>query len=623
MTRASFRRPRRLWSAWPLAVILIGHWALSLGFNYVTPVFEGPDEPNHFLFIRYLQIYHQLPVQGNELKAVRAHHAPAYFALGALLLAWSPPGTSADWASLTFQENPRYLFRLDDPEPTNKSVFMHGRPDEQFPYQGVPLAVHVARLLSLAFSTLAIVFTYWLALSMFPGNHTLAALAAGLVAFDPMVAFMSAIVQNDTATLASGAAVVLLLSRNLRRQPDFRDWLLVGTALGVSILLKSGLLAMLAVVGAAALLAAWQAAPNWPGRARALVLSGLAVAIPIAVVDGWWFARNVILYGDWTANASIVVLSHGFTPQASQSFLPLALYYLASGVLGRFGNGGTIDFPLALQAVAGALALIALAGLARLWLVRRRSADNVAANTPAPDWSFWALHALTVAVIFLSVLVFAVVLNAGATGKYQFPGFPSFAILLAAGALAWFRLRWQGWVTAGLLLLTAAASAYAIFGLLRPSYGPPPSPTPAELNGATPLEADLGGATRLLGYHLDQTSVKPGDTLQVHVFWLPKATTVNPQTVFIQVFEPGVGVVAQRDIYPGGGTYPTTFWVPGRAFADTYYLHLAPDAPPANGAQILFGLYDEDTGQRLTATGGDADPGGNNWVQLGTVNIQP
>ena len=202
MTRASFRRPGRLWSAWPLAVILIGHWALSLGFNYVTPVFEGPDEPNHFLFIRYIQIYHQLPVQGNELKAVRAHHAPAYFALGALLLAWSPPGTSADWASLTFQENPRYVFRLDDPEPTNKSVFMHGRPDEQFPYQGVPLAVHVARLLSLAFSTLAIVFTYWLALNMFPGNHALAALAAGLVAFDPMVAFMSAIVQNDTATLA-------------------------------------------------------------------------------------------------------------------------------------------------------------------------------------------------------------------------------------------------------------------------------------------------------------------------------------------------------------------------------------------------------------------------------------
>jgi len=72
-------------------LVVAGHWLLSLGFNYVTPVLEGPDEPNHYLFIRYLQIYHQLPIQGDQLKAVRAHHAPGYFVLGAMLLAWSPP----------------------------------------------------------------------------------------------------------------------------------------------------------------------------------------------------------------------------------------------------------------------------------------------------------------------------------------------------------------------------------------------------------------------------------------------------------------------------------------------------------------------------------------------------
>src|SRR5207244_2635480 len=135
-------------------------------------------------------------------------------------------------------------------------------------------------------------------------------------------------------------------------------------------------------------------------------------------------------------------------------------------------------------------------------------------------------------------------------GKYQFPAFPSFALLLAAGALAWFPSRWHGWVAAGLLLLTAAASVYAIFGMLRPSYGPPLSPTASQLSAATPLEADLGGATRLLGYHLDRTTVKPGDTLQLAIYWLPEAVTATPQTVFNQIFAPGVGVVAQRDIYP-------------------------------------------------------------------------
>src|SRR5205085_9740200 len=116
------------------------------------------------------------------------------------------------------------------------------------PYQVTPLAIHVARLLSLAFSTLAVLLTYWIAAMMWPGNRPFALLAAGLVAFNPMVVFMSAIVQNDTATLASGAAVVLLLSRTLRRRGTFVDWLMVGSALGIGILLESGLLALVAVV---------------------------------------------------------------------------------------------------------------------------------------------------------------------------------------------------------------------------------------------------------------------------------------------------------------------------------------------------------------------------------------
>lgn|GEM_PF-1180568 len=619
-THALTRRGGRGWAHGPLAVIVIGHWLLSLGFNYITPIFEGPDEPNHFLFVRYLQLYHQLPVQGDQLKAVRAHHAPAYFALGALLIAWSPPGASADWASLGLRENPRYAFRLDDPEPINKSVFLHGTPDEQWPYRAQPLAVHVARLLSLAFSTLAVVLTYWLAALMFPGNRPLAALAAGLVAFNPIVAFMSAIVQNDTATLASGAAVVLALYRTLRRSPTCRDWLLVGAVLGLGILLKSGLLSMAAVVGTAALYAAWRAGPAWSGRARALLVSAVGVGLPVALLDGWWFVRNQVLYGDLTANASIVVLSHGFTPEAGRSFLPLALYYLSTGLLGRFGNGGTIDFPKPAYAAAGLLALIALAGLVRLWR-SRRAQPATTAREPA-EWSLWALHSLTIAVIVSSVIIFAVVFNAGATGKYQFPAFASMGIVLAAGALAWFPAGWHGRVTAGLLLLTAAASVYAMAALLWPSFGPPRQPWPGEAAGAQPLQADLGGAAQVTGYRLSAIGLHPGDALRVTVYWQPLDFTPGPYTVFVHLAAPETGVIAQQDIYPGGGTYPTDVWVLGRPFVDTYYLHVPPDAPATEDAQIFLGLYNEATGERLPVSGADAVPE-QGWVAFGQVSVRP
>jgi hypothetical protein len=38
---------------------------------------------------------------------------------------------------------------------------------------------------------------------------------------------------------------------------------------------------------------------------------------------------------------------------------------------------------------------------------------------------------------------------------------------------------------------------------------------------------------------------------------------------------------------------------------------------------VLIGLYDEQTGQRLPATGADANPAGGDSIKLGTVTIAP
>src|SRR5258708_24822518 len=49
MDTKHFRNTSRVARVWPLAAILLVHWILALGFNAMTPIFEGPDEPNHFL----------------------------------------------------------------------------------------------------------------------------------------------------------------------------------------------------------------------------------------------------------------------------------------------------------------------------------------------------------------------------------------------------------------------------------------------------------------------------------------------------------------------------------------------------------------------------------------------
>lgn len=103
-------RPRHL-----LLLLLLGHLLLSLAVNAVTPSSKGPTSPISYLFIRYLQLYHRLPVQGLARDAVRARHPPGYFLLGALLTAWLPAPASADFADLGLTRNPALRLPLRRP----------------------------------------------------------------------------------------------------------------------------------------------------------------------------------------------------------------------------------------------------------------------------------------------------------------------------------------------------------------------------------------------------------------------------------------------------------------------------------------------------------------------------
>src|SRR5690606_31782915 len=115
-----------------------------------------------------------------------------------------------------------------------------------------------------------------------------------------------------------------------------------------------------------------------------------------------------------------------------------------------------------------------------------------------------------------------------------FPAFPSLALLLGAGALGWAdtRPRARAWLASGVLALCLAACVYALTALLMPAYGRPPAPTAGQLAAATPVEADLSGAVRVLGYRLSHQPVRPGDTLHVTVYWHPADVTPVPYTAF-------------------------------------------------------------------------------------------
>lgn len=586
-----------------LTLILLGHIVLGVAYGLVTPIFEAPDEDGHYLFVRYLQLHHTLPVQTLDRWGPRAHHPPLYHILGALLSGWVQVEGDAD--RIRMEINPKVWFRYDDPETDNKAMWVHYDAEERFPYQGQALVVHVVRLLSLVFSTLGVGLTYLAARQVWPTDKSLALLAAGLVAFNPMVLFMSGVVQNNTTMLASAGAVVLALSVFLKHPlAHWHAWLL-GVLLGVGVLLQLSALSLAAPIALTLFYDTWRTR-NW----RTLLTGGVSVAVAFLALTGWWFVRNRILYGDWTGNSVVAAM------WCCDPVRPLqTLYPFFSGALGRLGQGLMITFPWPIYAAAGILVAIALAGLLRLGWSQRRA--RVTETLP-----LWGLHVLTVLGVGGALVFYAASVAPGLPGRYLFPAYPSLAILLAAGFGAWLPARWRGWCAGLLVGLNVSVALYGLFGLLWPTYAIPRTPTAAELQTMTPLDAEIGGTARLLGYRLDKMQVRGGDVLTVSVYWLPESRTDVPYTVFVHLLSSEAGSLTQRDTYPGQGNWATTVWDVGRPFVDVYRLHIPADAPTVS-AQIVIGLYDGQTGARLPVTGTEAGSAEDSWAQFGAIEVKP
>jgi hypothetical protein len=367
-----------------------------------------------------------------------------------------------------------------------------------------------------------------------------------------------------------------------------------------------------------------------------LVFGGLAVAVPIFALVGWWIMRNFQLYGDWSGNNVVAAM------WCCDPIPPLrALYLFLTGLLGRFGQGLMITYPRPYYFVAAGLALVAAVGhlaLNRAGL-RPQPFGAPAAATPAlpspslpaarktawltPEVALWLLHLGTFVGVAGALLFYAITVTPGLPGRYMFPAFPSMVLLLAAGWLAWFPQRRRGLGAVVLGGLTAAATLYALFGMVIPTYSMPRTASAGDLRTMTPVDAQFEETALVQGYQISSTAIRPGEMLSIAVFWTPLSRTDVPYTVFLHLFQPALGIIAQRDTFPSGGNYATTIWDVGRDFVDTYTLTLPSDTPARGEAQLILGLYNGETGIRLPVTGQNAAPTNEAYLTLSVVWIAP
>jgi len=107
---------------------------------------------------------------------------------------------------------------------------------------------------------------------------------------------------------------------------------------------------------------------------------------------------------------------------------------------------------------------------------------------------------------------------------------------------------------------------------------------------AYPRDIRLGDAVKLAGYDLSTRSPRPGEELQVSLYWEPLRPLNAEYHSFVHLVDAAGRPVVQSDHQPGGVFYPSTLWQPGEQLRDDHTLAIPAGVAPGV-YRLLVGLY--------------------------------
>jgi hypothetical protein len=137
----------------------------------------------------------------------------------------------------------------------------------------------------------------------------------------------------------------------------------------------------------------------------------------------------------------------------------------------------------------------------------------------------------------------------------------------------------------------------------------------------TPLIVNLGEQIQLRGFDLSRQDLTTAEPLALALYWQAVDEPTADYTVFTQLIGPDGQVWGQKDNQPQGGRYPTTSWQLQELVVDRYELTLQ-DGAPSGEYRLLVGMYNLQTGQRLTAFNAEGNRLPNDAIPLTTLQFK-
>ena len=599
---------------WPIVVIIALFLVVATTYSVVTPVFEASDELWHYPMVKYIADHWRLPVQDPQNVGPwrqEGSQPPLYYAIGALATAWIDTSDMDEVRWL----NPHVDNGIIT-EDGNTNLVVHSS-REAFPWRGTVLAVHVVRLLSVLMGAGTVLLTYLIAKELLPHREDVALGAAAITAFNPMFCFISGAVNNDNLTMLLCSLVLWQLIRLVKMQipnpksqiPNLRQvighWSLPGIVLGLAVLTKESALGLLPLTALAISYVSWRRR-SW----RIFFTGGVITAGLVALIAGWWYWRNQVLYGDWLGlETFIAILGKRAAPATLRQLWGERVGFMMA-YWGLFG-GVNVPLPGWVYDVLNGVTVVAAAGLIA-WLIRLMVHYLRSRNLKPEIWNpdlvaGYLLLLAWPAIVVVSWSRWATV-TWSSQGRLVFSAISAWSVLTALGLAAWLPQRWTRVLLALVGAFMFVVAVAAPFAVIAPTYAAPPPLSDAEL-AAIPhrLDVDFGGRMRLLGYELETNEVHPGEPLRLTLYWECMSPMNRDWSVFLHLLDENELVVAQRDRYPGQGLLATRLLAPGQTFADRYVLPIPATAYAPSDTTLEIGLFDVRTNERLPATSADGE----------------
>ena len=388
----------------------------------------------------------------------------------------------------------------------------------------------------------------------------------------------------------------------------------MGLTLAAGVLTKESALGLLPLTALTISYVAWRR-HSW----RFFVEGGVITAVLVVAIAGWWYWRNLQLYGDWLGLEMFYqVLGTRANPASLRQLWGERFGFAMAG----WGLFGGLNVPMD-DWIYNSLNWVAVVSVAGLLLAAIRNTQHATRNTQLATLDMrHAILLLWPLTVLISWSQWARV-TWSSQGRLVFSALSAFCVLIFYGLSQLVPRRfvhWLGVALGGFLLVVAAA---APFVYIAPAYTCPPTLTEAEI-AAIPhrLDVTFGHRMCLLGYDLEATKTRPGGTLALTLYWQSTAPMSRDWSVFVHLLDQNDAMIAQRDMYPGQGLYPTSLWPVGETIASHYVLQLDETAYAPDVARLEVGLFDYAYASSLPWERLLASTGGDN-VRLGEIAIVP